>query len=85
MTSNKGIASGILQAYAGANRIEVERMLVQAAGAARSDQRAKTLKIMMAHKKLLREAYDSTPRADKMGRFKIARSIKTIDALLEML
>lgn len=80
MTSNKSIASAIIQSYSGNDRSEVLKALQQSAQAARADERAVLLGAIADHRKLLKQSLEG--RTDKLERFKIVQSIKTLDALV---
>lgn len=79
MSSDKSIASAIIQSYAGADRKDVLKMLQSSAKAARADEQASIQGAIADHRRLLKASLEG--RTDKVERLKIVQSIRTLDAL----
>lgn len=81
MASNKSIANGLIQAYAGNDRAETLGMLQAAAQAARADERNVIMTKLSEYRTMVKA---STPTA-KLDQVKRQWTLKTIDALLSSL
>lgn len=80
--SDKSIAKGILQKYAGDDRKGVGSMLVSAAKMARAEEHASIEATIRDHRRLLRASLEG--RTDKVERLKIVQSVRTLDALIDV-
>jgi hypothetical protein len=85
MASDKAIANGLITRYGGANRKEVLVLLRQASAAGRADDRRSVRAILANHRLILGQSLRAMSVEDRLGRLKVIRSIRTIDALQELL
>jgi hypothetical protein len=82
MASDKTIANGIIQSYAGADRKDVLKMLQSSAKAARADEQASIQSTIAEHRRMLKASLEG--RTNKVERLKIVQSIRTLDALVQV-
>lgn len=78
MATNKTIVEGVLAKYAGDEREEVKKLLMQATSLARTDEREVTAKKLREK----REWISQSPAEGKVERFKKQWTLKAIDSLL---
>ena len=85
MTSDKSIANSLIGKYGGADRKEVLRLLTQAAAAGKAAENNRISRLLSDHRGILGQSLRVEPSEARLKRVKIITSMRTIDALQELL
>lgn len=86
MPSSKSLAKAILEKnFVTGEQKEVMAMLVKAADAGRADQLQRALKSLSDHRDLIAQRRREVSREDRLERLKLTQSMRTIDAIIELL
>lgn len=86
MPSSKSLAQAILEKnFAKGDQKEIMSMLVKAADAGRADQLQRVLKSLSDQRDMIGQKRKLLSREDRKERFKLTQSMRTIDAMIELL
>jgi hypothetical protein len=86
MPSSKTLAKAILEKnFAKGDQKEIMSMLVKAADAGRADQLQRVLKSLSDQRDMIAQKRREVSREDRLKRLKLIQSMRTIDAMIELL